>query len=176
MNNKKLLLIFLVLLFACTEKTPDLRFNHLYFVIDQADLEAIKASGFFNDTLVVTETRTTYANNQESWTGTYFYSESNYIEVFGNDNDEGLVTNCGIAFSVDRIGDINVLKKELDKSYETLFFRENEIMMGRKFHGSMDYSLMTRYSIPNPPLISGSWNTKPIILILTTTPSMIKMN
>ena len=116
--------IFLILIvLACInlpgQQMPEVKFNHLYFVLDSNDYKAITESGFINDTFAACETRTTKADSQATWTGTYLYGNSNYLEFFEAPDDDINLGFLGIAFSVDKIGELNTLKGLLDKSYNT---------------------------------------------------------
>ena len=116
---------------AYGQETPDVKFNHLFFVIEQSDLEAIIKSDFINDSLVVCETRTIKADSQATWTGTYFYGTSNYLEFFDNIGDETTLGRTGIGFSVDKVGDLNALKMTLDQSYVTTAYPRQRDINGK---------------------------------------------
>jgi len=123
--------IFLLCMNVHGQETPDLYFNHLFFVLEPSDLAAISKSRFINDSLVVCKTKSTKADSQDSWTGTYLFGSSNYIEFFDNTDDENSPGRTGIGFSVDRIGDLNSLKKTMDQSYLTTTFQRQRDIDGK---------------------------------------------
>lgn len=103
------------------ENKVALNFNHLYFVIDSIALDAINSSDFVSNELVAVENRTTEANGQ-TWTGTYLYGDENYIEFFdsaGLSGIYGIVPEGigGIAFSVNKVGNLDTLRSQLEKTY-----------------------------------------------------------
>ena len=114
-----LILIILTCINVSGQQVPEVKFNHLYFVLDSHDYKAITESSFFNDTFAACETRTTKADSQATWTGTYLYGNSNYLEFFEASDDDPNLGFLGIGFSVDKIGELNTLKGLLDKSYNT---------------------------------------------------------
>ncbi len=132
MKKTFIVIILLVSLYACREEVPGVYFNHLYVVIEKDDLQAIRESSFLNDTLVVCETRTTVADSQATWTGTYVYGSDNYFEFFDNSDDESSLGRCGIGFSVDGIGEMDILKNKLENSYETIMFPRERYFNGKK--------------------------------------------
>jgi hypothetical protein len=116
---KYITLIFLVCINVHGQEIPEVKFNHLYFVLEPHDLKAIRESDFVNDTLAACETRTVKADNQATWTATYLFGHSNYLELFETSGDDAYLGFLGIGFSVDKIGELNKLKNFLDKTYET---------------------------------------------------------
>ena len=130
---RTLLALFLpvVTLSSFGQNIPKVKFNHLYFVINTYDLEAIKSSDFIKNSLTAIETRTTKANDGESWTGTYMYGSENYFEIFDSVGFQPNGTS-GIGFSVDNIGELNTLKECLDKKYKTFLFKRERDFNGVK--------------------------------------------
>lgn len=114
-----LLFICISLIDVQGQEIPEVKFNHLYFVLEPEDLKAIRESGFVNDTLAACETRTTRADNQSTWTGTYLFGESNYLEFFETSGDNSYLGYLGIGFSVDKAGELKKLKSSLDNIYNT---------------------------------------------------------
>lgn len=102
---------------------PDVRVNHLYLVIDAADLATIQMSDYVKHRLVAVETRTTRTGEGRSWIGTYLYGKDNYFELFGPDYAN--VGRSGIGFSVDNPGDIHALKGWLENKYKVSIFRRD---------------------------------------------------
>ena len=125
------LAIFLLCVNVHGQQTPNLYFNHLFFVLEPSDLVAISKSRFINDPLAVCKTKSTKADGQDSWTGTYLFGSSNYIEFFDNADDETSLGRSGIGFSVDRIGDLSSLKKTMDQAYLTTNFQRQRDIDGK---------------------------------------------
>lgn len=125
------LLLSIVTFSSLAQNIPKVKFNHLYFVINTDDLLAIRKSDFIKNKLTSIETRTTKANNGESWTGTYLYGSENYFEVFDSVGFQPKGTS-GFGFSVDHIGELNMLKEHLDKNYKTSLFNRERDFDGKK--------------------------------------------
>ena len=116
---KILILLFSLLnLAAYGQKFPLVNFNHLYAVIDSADLRALQKSGFIKNKFAALVIRTTKADNAETWTGTYLEGLDNYLELFDVSVGDPL-GNAGIGFSVDKIGEIYQLDSVLSKNFTT---------------------------------------------------------
>ena len=81
-------------------------------MLEPSDLKAISESGFVNDTLCACETRT-------DSTATYLFGPSSYLELFQTSGNDALLGSSGIAFSVDKIGELSTLKSILDRAYKT---------------------------------------------------------
>ena len=95
---------------------PEVRFNHLSITIASKDLRALQESHFLKDSLAAFETRTTKVDGQSSYTATYLYGQSNYLEFFESSEDNSYLGFSTIVFSIDRIGGLNILKSALTKS------------------------------------------------------------
>ncbi|HVM89868.1 MAG TPA: DUF5829 family protein [Puia sp.] len=104
------------------QNIPKVKFNHLFLVLSTSDLNAIRNSGFIKNQLTALETRTTKADNGESWTGTYMYGSENYVELLDSVGFQPN-GNSGIGFSVDSVGELFTLKAILDKNYKTALFK-----------------------------------------------------
>jgi hypothetical protein len=100
------------------QKLPLVNFNHFYTVIDSTDLHALQRSTFIKNKFAALITRTTKTGNSETWTGTYFEGLDNYLELFDVSVGDPL-GNAGLAFSVDRIGEINQLDTVLSRNFTT---------------------------------------------------------
>jgi hypothetical protein len=114
------LLVFISLLSLSVygQKLPFVNFNHFYTVIDSTDLHAFQKSAFIKNKFAALVTRTTKAGNSETWTGTYFEGLDNYLELFDVSVGDPL-GNAGLAFSVDRTGEINQLDSILSRNFTT---------------------------------------------------------
>lgn len=121
-----LLSISLFSLSVIGQNLPLVNVNHLYAVIDSADLHALQNSDFIKNKFAALVTRTTKAGNSETWTGTYLEGLDNYLELFDVNVGEP-VGNAGIAFSVDSTGEINKLASLLSKNYSIeMLLREKQ--------------------------------------------------
>ena len=114
-----IIILFVGCLYVSGQKIPEVKFNHLYFVLKPNDLKALQESLFIKDSFAACETRTTRADSQATWTGTYLYGSSNYLEFFEAPADDPNLGFLGIGFSVDKIGDLVILKEHLDNSSNT---------------------------------------------------------
>jgi hypothetical protein len=112
-----LLLFCLFSLNAFSQKIPAVNFNHLYIVIDSADLHALQKSDFVKNKFAGLIIRTTKADSGAVWTGTYMQGLDNYLEIFDSSSVGEPTGNAGIGLSVDRIGEIKQLESILSKKY-----------------------------------------------------------
>src|SRR5438045_534131 len=109
-------LFCLVRLSSEAQNMPVVHFNHIFLVLDSADMEAISNSRFIKDDLAVFSTRTTNADSGRTWTGSYMYGSDSYFEMFGPSGGGDSVGSSGIGFSVDAAGDILKLDSFLKKN------------------------------------------------------------
>jgi hypothetical protein len=88
----------------------NVHFNHLYLVIPDQTYRAILVSGFLETAFPGIERRVTTTAAGEHWSGTYFYTRENYIELFpassGHWEEQAAEGWGGLAFSVDNPGEI----------------------------------------------------------------------
>ncbi len=73
--------LFLVYINLYPQEIPEVKANHLNFVLEFDDLKAIRESSFVRDTLAVFETRIARIDNQDTAYRAYLYGNSNYIEL-----------------------------------------------------------------------------------------------
>ena len=87
---------------------PAVYLSHVYVYLDSTTYYSIRDSEFLKDRFAYVETRTTYADNGDSWTGTYIWGKNTYIEFFdiGNIENKGW---SGIAYSVEAENGIDSL-------------------------------------------------------------------
>jgi hypothetical protein len=122
-----LLLLSLFSLSVYGQRLPQVNFNHFYLVIDSSDLSAIQNSEFIKNEFAATITRTTKAENGETWTGTYMQGVNNYFEIFDSSGGGVPLGNVGVGLSVDGIGEIKMLNSALSKKYQTdIHLREKQ--------------------------------------------------
>ncbi len=62
---------------------PRVYLNHVVIVVDSATYRAIAGSTFLRDTLASFQERTTTAGGGMTWSGTYLFGKSTYLELFG---------------------------------------------------------------------------------------------
>jgi len=115
-----LLLHFSVPAYLLGQDVPQVKFNHFYFVIESKDLFEFINSEFVKNELAVIKTRTTKSDNSQTWTGTYLFGSDNYLELFDSSSDSFPSGISGLAFSVDKVGEIDTLKRHLDNRYKTV--------------------------------------------------------
>lgn len=110
---------------------PPIYFNHLYVVLDDKTYRAVQGSDFLRIAFPGTEHRSTLTAAGETWSGTYFYCQDNYLEFFGSGN--GPVTGAasrgghwqpgaqegwaGLAFSVDQPGGTDAVRQRLHEQF-----------------------------------------------------------
>lgn len=88
--------------------------NHLYWVVDRATYDALKAEPFLRE-LAVVEERTT-KRNDTSYTGLYLYGKRTYLEFLAADEAAGFAAGqSGIALGLERAGGSDVLAVELHR-------------------------------------------------------------
>ena len=92
------------------QEIPELKFNHLSFVLEHQDLKAFRKSSFVNDTLAAIDTTST---------ATFIFGHSNYLEFFETSEDDPILGFLTIVLSVDKIGGLYELKNFLDNTYQT---------------------------------------------------------
>jgi len=122
--TKYITIFLLAPLIAYGQEMLKIQFNHLYYILEPADFKAISESDFVNDTLCARETRA-------DSTAIYLFGPSNYLELFATSGNDALLGFSGIAFSVDKIGDLNKLKDILYKTHKPVV-RTNERDIGGK--------------------------------------------
>src|SRR5208282_2209145 len=87
--------------------------------LDTPTYQAIESDPFWRKRFAPNERRTT-VRTDETYTGLYFYGINTYFEVFDvADSPRPDVGDCGIAFGVERSGDIGALKGVLGAELET---------------------------------------------------------
>lgn len=101
---------------------PPVFFNHLYIVLDDKTYRAVQGSDFLRSAFPGKELRSTLTAAQESWAGTYYYCQDNYLEFFGESTGRhwrsaARVGWSGLAFSTDRIGGVDKVRNKIQKSF-----------------------------------------------------------
>jgi len=101
---------------------PPVYFNHLYIVLDDKTYRAIQASDFLCIAFPGMERRSTGTAAGERWTGTYFYCQDNYIELFGESTGlhwtpRAAAGWAGLAFSTDRPGGAGAVRQKIEAEF-----------------------------------------------------------
>lgn len=92
-----ILLVLSMLQLSCSDgeesghDKPFVYLNHVYVCLDSTTYYSVCNSELLKEKFAYVETRTTYANTEDSWTGTYIWGENTYIEFF----DIGNIENPG---------------------------------------------------------------------------------
>lgn len=93
--------------------------NHMYVVPDPDTYEAVAKNHFLLDNFGASESRTT-VRRDKTYTGLYFYGEHTYFELLEPPkNGQALESFSGIAFGVERPGQIKDLAASLERSGST---------------------------------------------------------
>jgi hypothetical protein len=102
---------------AAEPSTIPVPLNHLYIVVDTETYEAIGSDSFLKEQFAPYETRMT-TRADRTYIGEYFYGTNTYFEFFDAGNPgNGPRGKSGIAFGVDRAGDLTSLEKQLHKQF-----------------------------------------------------------
>jgi len=106
---------------AYGQKPVKVFINHFYTVIDSADLAALQTADYVKNQLCGIQTRTTQAENGQSWTGTYIFGVDNYFEIF---DQNGLkfapdLFGTGIALGVEDVGQIKIVGDRVQAKFKT---------------------------------------------------------
>ncbi|TFG74997.1 MAG: hypothetical protein E4H23_11300, partial [Chrysiogenales bacterium] len=125
-------LIFFAFANVYGQEMPEVKFNHLSFVLESRDVKALRESGFVTDTLVAFETRTTKVDSQATSTATFLYGNSNYLEFFETSDDDPNLGFLTIVFSVDKISEFKQLQSLLDNTYKTRITPREKLVDGVK--------------------------------------------
>jgi len=99
---------------------PPIFFNHLYIILDDRTYRAIQASGFLRTAFPGWEQRTTVTAAGETWSGTYYYCQENYLEFFGESTGKHWQSKAkegwaGLAFSSDRSGGVDAVRRRMQE-------------------------------------------------------------
>lgn len=117
---------------AFGQEIPIVKFNHLSFVLESNDLKAISESRFLSEEFIACETRKAEAESPSPRTTLYLYGPSCYLELFEAAGDEASPGVSVLAFSLDRMGELNVLKNIIDKTRKTLVVSRQRDVNGVK--------------------------------------------
>jgi hypothetical protein len=110
---------------------PEVRFNHLYLVLDDKTYRSIIHSDYLRIAFPGVEQRATRTAAGEQWAGSYFYCRDTYLEFFsagshmpsqagysgGHWQAGAQVGWAGLAFSVDRPGGAGLVASALHQKF-----------------------------------------------------------
>jgi hypothetical protein len=101
---------------------PPIFFNHLYIVLDDKTYRAIQGSDFLRSAFPGRELRSTVTAAGETWSGTYYYCQDNYLEFFGVSTGKHWRSGAqegwaGVAFSTDRSGGVDAVRRLVRESF-----------------------------------------------------------
>ncbi len=96
-------------------------FNHLYIVLDDKTYRAIQASDFLLSAFSGYELRSTVTAAGETWAGTYYYCQENYLEFFGESTGKHWQPGAregwaGLAFSSDSAGGVETARQVMKET------------------------------------------------------------
>jgi hypothetical protein len=101
---------------------PPVFFNHLYIVLDDKTYRAIQASDFLRSAFSGREQRSTITGAGETWAGTYYYCQDNYLEFFGESTGRHWRSGAqegwgGLAFSIDKAGGVERVRHLIEEAF-----------------------------------------------------------
>ncbi len=99
---------------------PAVQFNHAFLVLDSADYNSLKNSDFIKTEFSVFQTKTTKANNDMTWSGSYLFGTTNYLEFFQSNGTTDVSGSAAVALSVDHVGNLLKLDSTLNGKYLTV--------------------------------------------------------
>lgn len=107
------------------KRPPEVKFNHLYIVLSQADFEAVRTSEFLLNQFAASDQGFPKFLPVDGQTQSiYLRGRDTYIELFGPDNKFGEpVGKIGVGWSVEKVGELDVVQNLLTKDSPTKFTR-----------------------------------------------------
>lgn len=106
-------------------RPPEVKFNHLYVVLNQADFEAVRTSDFLLNQLAASDQGfPKFLAVDGQCHSIYLRGHDTYIEVFGPENKFGEpVGKIGLGWSVEKVGELDDAQKLLSKKLPDGFDR-----------------------------------------------------
>ena len=83
--------------------------NHLSVVLDVATAHDVATNAFLKDAFASVSQKSNVSNDGKRWSGTYLYGERTYVEAYEAGPAQGEPGSSGIAFGVERPGDVSRL-------------------------------------------------------------------
>jgi Family of unknown function (DUF5829) len=122
-------LILLIMFGAFNKKREDtnntgfrknIKFNHLFIVIDDSTYKYLIDSLKFPENFAKTSENTT-GSGSDSWTGKYIYGISNYLEIFKPGGAKGTAFgDFGLGFGTNKFGTIDSLQNYWMKTLDSI--------------------------------------------------------
>ncbi|MBM3966911.1 MAG: hypothetical protein FJ308_17870 [Planctomycetes bacterium] len=102
---------------AAEVRPPEVKFNHLYVVLSQADFESLRSSDFLLNQFAASDQGfPKFLPVDDQCQSIYLRGQDTYIELFGPENKFGEpVGKIGLGWSVEKVGELDVVQKLLAK-------------------------------------------------------------
>lgn len=88
--------------------------NHVYVNLDEESHEAICASPFIQKEYAPFWQKTVKSEASGTYSATFLGGENSYIELFGNNSNEGF---CGVSFGVEQVGLSNQVCEQINTAF-----------------------------------------------------------
>ena len=107
------------------ERPPEVKFNHLYVVLSQADFESLRSSDFLLNQFTASDQGfPKFLPVDDQCQSIYLRGQDTYIELFGPENKFGEpVGKIGVGWTVEKVGELDVLQGLLTKDSPDSFTR-----------------------------------------------------
>jgi len=129
------LCLFILLAIGCNSVTDkrnidfkkNIRFNHLYVVIDDSTFNNLFDCMKMLDDFSYNKEQTV-RSDKKSWSGKYLFGRHQYLEIFNSTGDKkGKIGELGLAFRTDKLGTLNAIKDHWNKTKEAIIYSERKI-------------------------------------------------
>lgn len=106
-------------------RSPEVKFNHLYMVLNQSDFDALRSSEFFVNQFAATDQGLpTFLPVDEASQSIYVRGQETYLEFLGPENKfREPVGKIGLGWSVEKIGELDRVQDRLGTSDADRFTR-----------------------------------------------------
>lgn len=110
---------------AAEVRPPEVKFNHFYIVLSQADLEAVRSSDFLLNQFAASDQGfPKFLAVDGQCQSIYLRGRDTYIELLGPENKFGEpVGKIGVGWTVEKVGELDVLQGLLTKDSPDIFTR-----------------------------------------------------
>jgi hypothetical protein len=110
---------------AAEARPPEVKFNHLYVVLSQADFDALRASDFLLNQFAASDQGfPKFLAVDGQCQSIYLRGRDTYLELLGPENKLGEpVGKIGVGWSVEKVGELDVLQGLLTKDSPDSFTR-----------------------------------------------------
>ncbi|MGZ2369629.1 DUF5829 family protein [Ancylomarina sp. YFZ004] len=136
------LCLFILLAIGCTSVTDksktnykkNIRFNHLYVVIDDSTFNNLFDCMKMLDDFSYNKEQTVHSD-KKSWTGKYLFGRHQYLEIFNPTGDKkDKIGELGLAFRTDKLGTLNAIRDHWNKTKENITYSERKIKRKGKLY------------------------------------------